>query len=94
MEYIRLIAQKVDPGKVNVPVIDPTKVALGALNIAYYVTGAVAVLVIVIAGFMFVTANGDTGQITKSKNAILYAVIGLVVIISAFAITNFVTGRF
>jgi len=64
------------------------------LNTFYVVAGIVAVIVIVIAGYMYVTSQGDSSAVTKAKNAILYAVIGLVVIILAFSITWFIIGRF
>ncbi|MFZ1301905.1 MAG: pilin [Candidatus Microsaccharimonas sp.] len=64
------------------------------LNLAYYIAGIIAVVVIIIAGIMYVTSMGDSGRVTRSKNMILYAVIGLVVILVAFAITNFVLGAF
>lgn len=64
------------------------------LNIVYFIAGAVAVIMIVIAGLMYTTSSGDASKITNAKNMILYAIVGLVVILSAFAITNFVIGRF
>lgn len=66
----------------------------GILNGVYFWAAAVAIIVIVIAGFLYTTSNGDPGQVTKAKNAILGAVIGLIVVIFAFAITNFVLGGF
>jgi len=60
------------------------------LGIAYLVAGMVAVLAIVIGGIRYATANGDSGQIQSAKNMVLYAVVGLVVVIMASAITNFV----
>jgi len=60
------------------------------LGVVYMIAGMVAVLIIVIAGFMFVTANGDAGRIQKAKMAILGSVIGLIVIVFAFIITQFV----
>lgn len=62
----------------------------GVLNDVYFWAGIVAVLVIVIAGFYFVTSNGDANQVARAKKAILAAVIGLVVILSAYIITGFV----
>lgn len=64
------------------------------LNITYTWAGIVCVIVIIVAGFYYVTSNGNAQTIAKAKNAIMGAVIGLVVIILAFAITNFVIGRF
>lgn len=83
---------KIDPG--NIPTTSAEVVLNTALNSVYMVAGIVAVIVIIIAGYMYVTSQGDSSAVTKAKNAILYAVIGLVVIILAFAITWFVIGRF
>ncbi len=63
------------------------------MNVVYLLAGMVAVLVIVVAGFIFVTSNGDANKIGQAKQAILYSVIGLVVILMAFAITQFILGR-
>ena len=60
------------------------------LNAVYLWAGIIAVIVIVIAGFFYVFSRGEAQQVTRAKNAILGAVIGLVVIILAFAITNIV----
>jgi Type IV secretion system pilin len=76
----------------GVPKLDSDAVIFGALNIAYFIAGIIAVIVIIIAGFTFVTSGSDPGAVTKAKNAILYAIIGIVVILSAFAITAFVRG--
>jgi len=83
---------KIDPG--NIPTTSAEVVLNTALNSVYMVAGIVAVIVIIIAGYMYVTSQGDSAAVTKAKNAILYAVIGLVVIILAFSITWFVIGRF
>jgi type IV secretory pathway VirB2 component (pilin) len=64
------------------------------INLVYYVAGIVAVIVIIIAGIMYSTSVGDSGRITRAKNMILYSVIGLVILIAAFAITQFVMDRF
>ncbi len=60
------------------------------VNALLYVLGAVAVIVIIIAGILFATASGDPALITKAKNTLLYAVIGLIVAILAYAIVNYV----
>lgn len=64
------------------------------LNIVYFVAGTIAVIMIVVAGLMYTVSSGDAAKITNAKNMILYSIVGLVVILSAFAITNFVIGRF
>ena len=59
-------------------------------NIIVFITGAISVLMIIIGGFRYTTSNGDQGSLTSAKNTILYAVIGLVVSVAAYAIVNFV----
>ena len=60
------------------------------INLLLYVAGIIAVVIIVIAGFRFVTSNGDSAQVSKAKNTIIYALVGLVVAIMAYAIVNFI----
>jgi len=51
-----------------------------------YVAGPIAVLMIAIGGFRYVTSRGDSTQMENAKKTILYAIIGLVVIIISWAI--------
>lgn len=89
---VRLLAKiQIAPGDVGVPKVDIDDNTVGALmNAVYFWSGTVAVIVIVIAGFFFVTSRGDSNRVQVAKNTILGAVIGLVVIILAFIITQFV----
>jgi TRAP-type C4-dicarboxylate transport system permease small subunit len=64
------------------------------INILLFVLGIIAVIMIIIGGIRYVVSAGDSSAITAAKNTILYAVIGLVVAILAFAIVNFVVGAF
>ena len=56
----------------------------------YFWAGAIAVIIIIVAGFMYTTAGSNSQQITRAKNAIMGSVIGLVVILVAFGITNII----
>ena len=60
------------------------------INVALAVLGLVAVVMIIIGGFNYMTSSGDTAKVTKARNTILYGVIGLVIALLAFAIVNFV----
>lgn len=60
------------------------------LNTVYFVAGIVAVIAMVVAGVRYTTANGDSNQVQAAKNTMFYAIIGLVVVIMAAAITSFV----
>ena len=63
-------------------------------NVLLFIIGAIAVIMIVIGGMRYVLSGGDSNQITAAKNTILYAIIGIVVAILAYAAVNFVIGSF
>lgn len=52
--------------------------------------GVVAFVLFIYGGFLWMTARGDEGQVTKSKNLLVNAVIGLIIILSSYVLTNFV----
>ncbi|MEY4722780.1 MAG: Type secretion system pilin [Candidatus Parcubacteria bacterium] len=52
--------------------------------------GIVLVCLVIYAGFLWMTAQGDPDKIKKSKSIITSAVIGLVLIFAAYSITGFV----
>lgn len=56
----------------------------------YIVAGIVAVIVIILGGVRYTTSGGDASGVKAAKDTILYAVIGLIVVIMAAAITDFV----
>jgi hypothetical protein len=60
------------------------------INIVLGIAGAVALLVITMAGFRFITSRGNPGQVAQARDAIIYSLIGLVTMMSAFIIVNFV----
>ena len=53
-----------------------------------YAAGPVAVLMIAIGGFRYVTSHGETTQMEAAKKTILWAIIGLLVIIVSYAIVR------
>lgn len=63
------------------------------LNLFYFAAGAVAVIIIILAGYNYAMAAGDTNKTKKSMQTILYTAIGLAVVLLAFVITNFVLGQ-
>lgn len=60
------------------------------INVLLFVVGVIAVVMIIIGGIMYSTSAGDATAVTKAKNTIISAVIGLVVAFLAFAIVNWV----
>jgi hypothetical protein len=92
LRYIAAESTKIPTN--NIPVINSNDVLTSVINMVYVAGGITAVLTIIIAGYMYVISGGNPAEVEKSKNAILYAVIGLIVIGAAFTLTNYVIGRF
>ena len=60
------------------------------INVMLFIVGLLSVVMIIYAGIRYVMSRGDAGQVKDAKNTIMYAVIGLVISIFAYAIVNWV----
>ena len=58
------------------------------LNFFLGFLGLVAVIMIIYGGVLYVTAAGNQENIDKGKKIIMYAVVGIVIILLAFALVN------
>ena len=58
-----------------------------------WILGIILVFYIIQAGIMFMTAAGDATKVDKAKKIITQAVIGMVIIVMAYTISNFVIGQ-
>jgi len=61
-------------------------------NISRWLLGlllAVAVIFLIIAGYYFVTARGDPDKVKTARDFVLYAFIGVVVGLAAYALITF-----
>lgn len=65
-------------------------VVANVVNILSWLVGIAAVIMIMVGGFRYVTAGGDSGKLGSAKNTIIYAVIGLVIVALAQTIVKFV----
>lgn len=63
-------------------------------NVLLFIIGAISVIMLIIGGIRYTISNGDSAAVTSAKNTILYAVIGIVVAILAYALVNFVITSF
>lgn len=74
---------------------DDANVLIGTLvNVLLFIVGAISTVMIIVGGIFYAISNGDAGRIAKAKNTIIYAVIGLVVALIAYAIVNWVLQLF
>lgn len=63
-------------------------------NVLLFLIGAISVIMLIFGGIKYTISNGDPGAVTKAKDTIMYAVIGIIVALLAYAIVNFVVGSF
>lgn len=89
--YLYRLAALFGGDDVNIPQPDLTSSTTdNVLRVVFGVAGGVAMIMIVIGGFKYITSLGNAQNVAKAKDTILYAVIGLVVVILAYAIVTFV----
>jgi hypothetical protein len=59
------------------------------INLLSAIVGVVAVIMIIVGGFRYITSGGNDTSVTSAKNTILYAIIGLIVVALAQIIVRF-----
>jgi hypothetical protein len=57
------------------------------------IVGAASVIMIIYGGFRYVTSGGESGRVGAAKNALLYAIVGLVIVALAQLIVHFVLAQ-
>ena len=82
------------PGGGNITIKNPLKantfekLILNIVNFIFTLALPIVVIMIIVGGFMFVTAAGEPAKIQQGKQLILWAVIGLIVILLARGIID------
>lgn len=66
----------------------------GIVDILLYVAGAISIIFMLVGAAKFITSAGDPQKAASGRNTLLYAVIGLLVSIFAFAIVQFAANAF
>ena len=69
---------------------DPREMAGSVVNIVLGFLGIIAVLIILLGGFKWMTAGGNEDGIGEAKKMIGAGVVGLVVILASYGIAQFV----
>lgn len=59
-------------------------------NTALFIIGAISVIMLIYGGIRYTISGGNEKSVTAAKNTILYAVVGIIVALLAFALVNFV----
>lgn len=95
-QLLLTLAATISPEEIGInnPAKDPNAVLANTLTTVYIWAGIICVLVIVIAGIFYSVSAGNPNQTTRAREAIQYALVGVLFIMMAFVITQFVLGRF
>ena len=73
---------------------DPESLVKKFVNIFLFAVGALSVIMLIWGGIRYTTSAGDSNKVQAAKNTVLYAIVGLVVAILAYAIVNMVIDKF
>lgn len=69
---------------------DVRQTAARIINVALGFLGIIAVVIVLVGGFKYMVSGGNEDKTTEAKNLIVSGIIGLAIILSAWAITGFV----
>ncbi len=72
---------------------DVRQTAAKIINVALGFLGIIAVVIVLLGGFKYMISGGNEEKTTEAKNLIVSGIIGLAIILSAWAITSFVISR-
>ena len=75
-------------GSLKIPGIIKT-----VINLLSFIVGIAAVIMIIFGGLKYVTSGGDSNNTASAKNTIIYAIVGLVIVILAQTIVKFVLAK-
>ena len=62
-------------------------------NTALFLVGAISVVMLIYGGIRYTVSGGESGAVTNAKNTILYAIVGIVISIVAYAVVQFVINQ-
>lgn len=65
-------------------------IAAKVVNFLSLVVGIIAVIMIIVGGFRYITSGGESGNVSGAKNTLIYAIVGLVIVALAQFIVHFV----
>lgn len=72
---------------------DVRQTAARIINVALGFLGIIAVVIVLVGGFKYMVSGGNEEKTTEAKNLIVAGIIGLAIILSAWAITSFVISQ-
>ena len=69
---------------------DPAEIVGQVIKILLSLLGIVFLILLIYGGYIWMTDRGEEKQVTKARDIIRNAIIGLIVVLAAYAVTDFV----
>ena len=69
------------------------RIASTVIKYLSIIVGVVAIIMIIVGGFRYITSGGDSNKVGSAKNTIIYAIIGLILVALAQIIVNVVLNQ-
>lgn len=93
-EYLYTFLAAVSKNDVNIPKaeLDDAQMS-GLLTLVFGVAAAVAIIFIILGGIKYSISQGNASDLQKAKDMIVYALVGLVIVMFGFTIVQFVTAN-
>lgn len=93
-------AQAIDPTTDQPPIISLLSggqtglrgIVLTIVNFALTFLGLLAVIMVIYGGFLYIASAGNEENVNKGKKILMYAAIGIIIIIVSFALVNTILG--
>jgi len=63
------------------------------VTILSFIVGFVAVIMVIVSGFKYITSGGDSGKVASAKNTLIYALIGAAIAVLAQFLVHFVINK-
>ena len=86
-----LIGSTENPTRIGGEAVTLEQTAATLIRAVLGLTGIIALIIIIYAGFLYLTASGKPEQIKKAQGMLVYAAIGLVLIFGAYTLASYVT---
>ncbi len=77
-----------DPGG---PTVDNALTA--AITVFTIIVGVAAVIMVIFSGYKYITSGGDSNKVAQAKSTVIYALIGVALVVMSQVILRFVIGK-
>ena len=62
------------------------------INVVLSLLGIAAICFVIYAGYLYMMSKGETKDVEEAKKVLIYAILGMLIIVSSYVISNFILG--